>query len=175
MNVLRNISLFVLSVGSLAASWGQVPSNAELFETLREKDSVLFRAAFDTCDPDTMASLFSKDFEFYHDKGGPTTGRDTFLKPVYEQCLGKDEQWIPPSRRILLENSLKVFPLRENGELYGAIQEGQHRFEFLNKDRQYQRGDIARFIHLWVLEEGQWKIKRELSYDHRPAGSYTLE
>jgi hypothetical protein len=50
-----------------------------------------------------------------------------------------------------------------------------HRFEFLNEKKQYQKGDIARFIHLWILEDGQWKIKRELSYDHLPAGSFQIE
>lgn len=175
MNPSRSIVHIVLFVGSLASSWGQVPSDSELFETLRKKDSVLFHAAFDTCDPDTMASLFTNDFEFYHDKVGLTEGRETFLKPMYAQCADRGEQWIQPSKRILLENSLKIFPLRKDGELYGVIQEGQHRFEFLNPDKEYQMGDIARFIHLWVLEDGEWKIKRELSYDHQPAGTYSLK
>lgn len=174
MKFLKYIFLIVLAGGNLIAARGQVADTTELFEILRQKDSVLFRAAFDTCDPDTMAGLFSIDFEFYHDKGGLTEGRETFLRPMYEQCADKGESWVQPSKRILLEDSLKVFPLFRDGKLYGAIQEGRHRFEFLNQNKQYQKGDIARFIHLWVLEDGQWKIRRELSYDHLPANSYTL-
>ena len=42
-----------------------------------------------------------------------------------------------------------------------------HRFESLNSNREYEKGDIAKFTHVWILEEEQWKVKRELSYDHQ--------
>jgi hypothetical protein len=38
----------------------------------------------------------------------------------------------------------------------------------MNNQKEYQKGDIAKFIHVWVLENEEWKIKRELSYDHQP-------
>lgn len=174
MKNLKTIGFCLLASGCLFSSGIQAQEDSELFEILRKKDSVLFRAAFDTCDPVTMASLFTVDFEFYHDRVGLTKGRETFLSPMHEQCRDLDTSWVQPSRRILIENSLKVFPLKDNGQLYGAIQEGQHRFEFLNEKKEYQKGDIARFIHLWVLDEGQWKIRRELSYDHQPAESYQI-
>ncbi|GGD58488.1 nuclear transport factor 2 family protein [Muriicola marianensis] len=173
MKVFRYTILIFLTAWSYI-SQAQEPTDSDLFETLKQKDSLLFRAAFDTCDPATMASLFSEDFEFYHDKAGLTEGKQVFLSPMYTRCQEKGESWVQPSKRILIEGSLAVFPLRNNGDLYGAIQQGQHRFEFLNENREYQQGDIARFIHLWVLENGQWKIKRELSYDHQPAETYTI-
>ena len=168
--------VFSLLASGFLFPWGiRAQEDAELFEVLKKKDSLLFRAAFDTCDPETMATLFWDEFEFYHDKAGLTLGREAFLSPMYEQCSDKTSDWLQPSKRILIENSLKVFPLRDKGEIYGAIQEGQHRFEFLNEKGEYQKGDIARFIHLWVLDHGQWKIRRELSYDHQPAESYQIE
>ena len=166
--------IFVLLAGTLSTH-GQLPQDSELHLLLKEKDSVLFHAAFENCDPQTMASLFTEDFEFYHDKGGATMGRDSFLSPMYEICSQNAEDWVQPSRRILIENSLRVFPLRKDGALYGAIQEGMHRFEFLNGQQEYQQGDIARFTHLWILEDDQWKIKRELSYDHQPASNYQID
>ncbi len=175
MNRLKTVVSSLLAFGCLFSSGLWAQEDAEIYEILRKKDSVLFQAAFDDCDPETMATLFSEDFEFYHDKAGLTKGRKTFLFPMYERCRDRDTGWIQPSRRILIQNSLKVFPLRNQGELYGAIQEGRHRFEFLNEEQEYQKGDIARFIHLWMLDDGQWKIKRELSYDHQPAGSYQIE
>jgi hypothetical protein len=174
MRLYKKTLLIIPVLTVLLTGYGQPPSDDGLSEILRAKDSVLFHAAFNACDPDTMASLFTKDFEFYHDRSGVTTGRDTFLTPMYERCQDQEEEWVQPSKRILIANSLRVYPLKTNGELYGAIQEGMHRFEFLNENKLYQKGDIARFIHLWVLEEGQWKIKRELSYDHQPPGSYQL-
>ncbi|NNJ88943.1 MAG: nuclear transport factor 2 family protein [Eudoraea sp.] len=151
---------------------GQLSTDDELHLLLKEKDSVLFNAAFDTCDAETMESLFTEDFEFYHDKGGVTIGRESFLIPIRTNCSTLDPKSPQPSKRILLENSLRVYPLRKDGELYGAIQEGIHRFEFLNEKQQYQKGDIAKFTHIWMLTDGQWKIKRELSFDHQAAETY---
>lgn len=144
-------------------------SNGALFLTLKKKDSILFDAAFNRCDTRTMGNLFTEDFEFYHDKGGASYGRDNFLKPLEENCSKRNRNTPQNARRILVENSLEVFPLHKNGQLYGAIQHGIHSFEFLDKNQEYQKGDTAKFTHVWILEEGQWKIKRELSYDHRSA------
>lgn len=173
-SVLHILMAFTLQLG-MPVALAQLAQNSELYQLLKEKDSLLFHAAFNTCDPETMASLFTEDFEFYHDKGGTTLGRETFLAPMFKSCSQKTEDWKQPSKRILLENSLSVYPLRKDGILYGAIQHGMHRFEFLNENKEYQKGDIARFTHLWVLEADQWKIKRELSYDHQPASSYKIE
>ncbi len=173
----KSIVIFVcLFLPSLALTiYGQHSENTELYKILKEKDSLLFHAAFNTCDPETMASLFTEDFEFYHDKGGVTLGRDEFLAPMVENCAQQDKNALQTSRRILIENSLSVYPLRKDGMLYGAIQEGVHRFEFLNEQKQYQQGDIAKFTHLWIITEGEWKIKRELSFDHQPASTYQIE
>ncbi len=155
-------SLFLYLTGAQA----QLPRDSELFKLLREKDSILFDAAFNRCDPQTMEALFTEDFEFYHDKGGLTEGRQQFLGPVKENCAKRNAADPQPAKRILFDKSLEVFPLYKEGELYGAIQHGIHRFEFLD-GQQYQKGDIAKFTHVWVKENDIWKIKRELSYDHK--------
>ncbi len=151
----------------LAASvHGQVTKDSELYKVLKSKDSLLFDAAFNRCDVATMESLFTEDFEFYHDKGGFTDGREAFLKPTREECEKRDPEAPQYSKRILMDESLEVYPLYKKGELYGAIQHGVHRFEFLNDKNEYQKGDIAKFTHVWVLQDGEWRIKRELSYNH---------
>jgi hypothetical protein len=157
--------LFVFGFKSSA----QVSQESELFQLLKSKDSLLFNAAFDTCDPGVLAQLFTEDFEFYHDKGGVTYGREAFLAPIREDCKTRNATTPQPSRRILLEDSLKVYPLYKEGVLYGAIQEGVHRFEFLNASQEYQKGDIAKFTHLWLKIGTDWKVKRELSFDHQPS------
>ena len=145
----------------------QVEEDSELYQLLKAKDSVLFRAAFDLCDTETVAKLFTEDMEFYHDRAGATMGRNTFMERMQSNCDRRDPQSPQPAKRILIPGSLEVYPLYNKGILYGAIQHGVHRFEFLNREGVYQKGDIARFTHIWIKTEGEWKIKRELSYDHK--------
>ncbi|MFT6797625.1 MAG: hypothetical protein ACJART_002778 [Maribacter sp.] len=163
------LKIIVYSIVALFASlaFGQVEANSELHLLLAQKDSLLFNAAFNTCNTNVLEEIFTEDFEFYHDKGGLTEGRDAFLNPMKENCAQRITTEMQPSKRILIANSLAVYPLYENGELYGAIQHGIHRFESLDKDNSYQRGDIAKFTHVWVKENLVWKVKRELSYDHQ--------
>jgi ketosteroid isomerase-like protein len=159
------IALLFLTVA--IASNAQVVSDSELYQVLAKNDSILFNAAFNTCDTSVLEDIFTEDFEFYHDKGGLTEGRDSFLNPMKANCANWDSNGLQPSKRILISGSLEVYPLYKNGELYGAIQHGIHSFEFLNEKKEYQKGDIAKFTHVWVKEDGKWKVKRELSYDHQ--------
>jgi ketosteroid isomerase-like protein len=163
------LSLLVLNLGFLFQTNAQNPSESELYALLKSKDSLLFDAAFNKCDIETMQELFTEDFEFYHDKGGATLGREAFLAPVRKGCADRVSGQPQPAKRILLDDSLKVYPLYNQGTLYGAIQEGVHRFEFLNERQQYQKGDIAKFTHIWIKTGDSWKIKRELSFDHQPS------
>jgi len=49
--------------------------------------------------------------------------------------------------------------------LSGAIQEGIHRFP--NSDSENtENSSIAQFIHLWLIENEEWKISRVFSFDH---------
>ncbi len=165
--LIRHLILLIAMIFAFFFGKAQVSEQSELYQLLKQKDSILFDAAFNRCDTATVESLFTQDFEFYHDKGGATFGREDFMTPMKERCPDWDPAELQPSKRILIENSLEVYPLYRNGQLYGAIQHGIHRFESLNNKNQYQRGDTAKFTHLWVLEGENWKIKRELSYDHQ--------
>ena len=164
--LIRHLVFLIVLLCSFLFSRAQEHQQSTLHVLLQQKDSLLFDAAFNQCDTDTMETLFTEDFEFYHDKVGATFGREAFLAPTRERCASLDPDAPQPAKRILSEGSLKVYPLYKNGELYGAIQHGIHSFQFLNQDQEYQQGDTAKFTHIWVLEEDHWKIKRELSYDH---------
>lgn len=165
--LIRHLVFLIVLLCSFLFSRAQEVEQSTLHEILQQKDSLLFDAAFNQCDTDTMEALFTEDFEFYHDKGGATFGREAFLTPARERCAGQDPNAPQPSKRLLTDGSLEVYPLYHNGELYGAIQHGIHSFQFLNQDNEYQQGETAKFTHVWVLDDGHWKIKRELSYDHR--------
>lgn len=166
MEVYKKI-IALLFLTAAFASNAQVATDSELYKVLAKKDSILFNAAFNTCDIGTLEEIFTKDFEFYHDKGGATEGRDSFLDPMKVNCANRGSKALQPSKRILVPGSLEVYPLYKNGELYGAIQHGVHSFEFLNDKKEYQKGDVAKFTHVWIKEDGRWKVKRELSYDHQ--------
>ena len=69
--------------------------------------------------------------------------------------------------RKLVDGSLDVFPLYNEGILYGAIQNGVHEFYIKEPDKELYKTNIAPFTSLWIIEENQWKLKRVLSYDHQ--------
>lgn len=141
----------------------QVEESSELFITLAEKDSLLFEQGFNECILNTTEQLISEDLEFYHDVSG-VQDKEDFFKAIRENiCSGAPQKPI----RKLVEGSLEVFPLRNEGEIYGAIQKGVHEFYMKEPGKELYQTGIANFTHLWVLEESSWKLKTVLSYDHQ--------
>lgn len=160
--------LLAILVGIIADALAQVSEDSELFVQLKQNDSLVFDAAFNRCDTDTLKELFTSDLEFYHDKGGVTDGLGSFISGLEQNCAGREPGTPQPSKRILLPETLEVYPMYRGETLYAALQQGVHRFEYLENDT-YKKGDVAKFTHLWVLEDDHWKIKRVLSYDHQPS------
>ncbi|MEA1940643.1 MAG: DUF4440 domain-containing protein [Pseudomonadota bacterium] len=129
-------------------------------------DRRLFHVGFNACDLEETAGLVTEDLEFYHDQGGVTHGRAAFLQTVEQNICSREE----PLRRDLVAGSMRIEPLRSDGELYGAIQFGVHTFTILHADGSETLTGEADFAHLWLLgEDGEWALSRVLSYAHRPA------
>ncbi|MFM2267461.1 MAG: hypothetical protein RL757_902 [Bacteroidota bacterium] len=143
----------------------QVSDTSKLFIALKNCDSLLFSVGFNQCDMRQFDKLMTKNLEFYHDKGGITNGKKAFIKTFEKNICGARPNYI--ARRELVRGSLQVFPLFKNGVLYGAIQMGQHRFYEKNPTNVERFTSIARFTHLWLLENGEWRVARLLSYDHQ--------
>jgi CubicO group peptidase (beta-lactamase class C family) len=61
---------------------------------------------------------------------------------------------------------LEVFPLYNDGNLYGAIQKGIHHFYLRESGKEDIWTSTAKFTHIWVLESKTWKLSEVLSYDH---------
>ena len=144
---------------------GQVSENSELFKTLKSKDSLLFERSFNKCETKWLQTLVDEDFEFYHDQSGITNSKDAFINIMNNGICNPNNE--TKSRRVLVPGSLKVYPLMNNGKLYGAIQMGTHRFFERYKTQPETAGSIAQFSHLWILKENTWYVKRVLSYDHK--------
>lgn len=145
-------------------AFAQVPKDSELFRALKKNDSLLFDAGFNNCKISAFEHLVSQDLEFYHDQGGLTTNKEDFLTNVRNNiCSSPDKK---PIRKLDAE-SLQVFPLYSNGKLYGALQKGRHDFFIKEPGKELYQTSTALFTHVWLLENGEWILKRVLSYDHQ--------
>jgi hypothetical protein len=131
---------------------GQTPPD-ELFRIVASLDGAVFDA-FNRCDLEKFGTYFVDDLEFYHDQGGVTLGRQKLTEDVRNNICGK-------VRRELVAGTLQVYPMHG----YGAIEMGVHRFHHPKAEDTEPVGE-AKFVHLWRLKDGAWKITRVLSYDH---------
>lgn len=153
--------LFLLAFS--ANAFGQAEKSSEIFKIIKEKDSLLFNVGFNTCDIVQFENLVSNKFEFYHDQAGITSSREAFISAVKN---GLCKLTYKP-RRELVENSMEVYALEENGILYGAIQNGVHNFYAKEDIKSEYLTSIAKFTHIWILENGDWKLAKGLSFDHK--------
>lgn len=146
----------------MGAAQAQIATDSELYQTLKAKDSVLFEEVFNKCHFNLLHDLIDPNLEFFHDQGG-LQNYDQFVKAVKENICSNPE--VKPIRK-LVEGSLSVFPLYDEGKLYGAIQMGVHDFYLQRPEMPLQFTSEAKFIHTWLLEEGTWKLYTVLSFDH---------
>lgn len=132
-----------------------------IFDLLKSKDSLLFKRGFDHCDTSQLRILLSDDLEFYHDQSGITDSKEDFIVGISGLC----HLSYKPTRK-LLEASLEVHLLKNNGKIYGALQKGIHEFYGEEAGKAKYLTSTAKFTHVWIIEGGDWKLKRVLSYDH---------
>ncbi|HEX7046234.1 MAG TPA: nuclear transport factor 2 family protein [Gammaproteobacteria bacterium] len=144
-------ALFAPASTTLAADDTASEKSGALYEQLVRMDQRLFEAAFVECDADAFRALFTDDAEFYHDLAGPTFGEDVW---TLKNCPADNGV-----RRVLVPESLEVYPIMG----YGAIQMGKHWFV----EEGAATSTLAKFVHLWRKEKGEWRLARVLSFDHQ--------
>ncbi len=145
----------IFSVGTINAQNNekQVSSSSDLFNEINKQDSLLF-AAFNTRDIKTFKSYFSKDLEFFHDKGG-LTNYDYTVNFLSETTKKESDL-----RRDLVKGTLEVYPIPG----YGAIEIGSHRFCH-DENGKLDCGTF-KFVQVWQKKDDQWKVTRVISYAH---------
>jgi len=158
----RQIFLFFLVISSLT-TFGQVEKSSELYKSIEIKDSLLFNVGFNNCDIKQFEILVSENFEFYHDQSGITNSKAEFISGIQN---GLCKLTYKP-KRILANNKMEVYPLEKNGVLYGAIQTGNHNFYAVEESKAEYLTSVAKFTHVWILENGDFKLSKGLSYDHK--------
>ncbi len=164
-SIMNKASFLILTLFLLFCTsplWGQVSESSDLYQAILKADSLLFNVGFNTCDISQFEHLISEDFEFYHDQAGITDSKVAFITSIKDGLCALP--YTP--RRELDAESVQVYPLKENGLLYGAIQSGTHSFYAREAEIPEYRTSIAQFTHVWMLEDGEWKLARGLSYDH---------
>lgn len=155
------------TVGSTVnqSSINKTMNNSALFLTIKSMDSLFFNIAYNQCDTAMGRNLISRNFEFYHDKGGVLL--DT-VNELASEVMIDDLAWICIGTfRKLVDNNMEVYPLYENEKLYGVIQTGDHQFFNVENNTPTDLTANAKFIHLWILENNNWKLRRVFSYDHQ--------
>ncbi len=158
------LSILILMI-SINRANGQVAKNSEIFLTLKKQDSIFFERSFNLCDLEYLNKAVHKDLIFYHDQSG-IQNRDIFLANTKKYICGDTIK--KPIRKVV-EESLEVFPMYDNGVLYGAIQSGIHDFYIREKNKANVHTSRAKFTHLYLLENGNWLLKEVLSFDHNQA------
>lgn len=156
-----NISIFILFLffGNVQA---QIEKNSPLFLELKKEDSIFFERGFNGCDMAFLEKKVDDNLKFYHDKGG-FQDKKLFLQRTKENICSNPKQ--KPIRKVI-ESSLEVFPLYNNGVLYGVIQTGEHQFFIREKNREDVLGGQAKFTSVWTKNDGNWIMSDVLSYDH---------
>lgn len=136
---------------------------AGLAASLQAMDEQMFEQGFNRCNIPAMAGVLHPELEFFHDIGG-TSRHDDFLQSFSTGLCGRADY---QSTRKLIPGSMQVYPLKNKGQLYGAVQMGEHEFFETTAGQAPRYGSRARFVHTWLLVEGRWKLYRVLSFDHR--------
>lgn len=132
----------------------QLPASDPLYQTISALDTAIFDA-YNHCDLAKMGSMVSDDLEFYHDQTGLSVGKQSLLDGVKNNICGKVQ-------RELIADSLEVYPLKG----YGAVEIGVHRFTHPGDPNNVGE---AKFVQLWQLKDGTWKLARVISFDHNAA------
>lgn len=154
-----SIFFLFLFLGNLQA---QIDEKSPLFLELKKQDSLFFERGFNNCDIAYLEKTMDENLKFYHDNGG-FQDKKLFMERTRQNICGNPNQ--KPIRKVI-ENSLEVFPLYNNGELYGAIQTGEHQFFIREKGKEDVLGGQAKFTSVWIKKDGNWMMSDVLSYNH---------
>lgn len=143
----------------------QTEKTDPLYKTIISKDSLFFSAGYNTCNIGKMESMLSDGFEFYHDKGGFEDKKKFIIDFKNGLCKSPETYQL---KRVLVDKSTEIYPMYKEGKIYAAIQNGDHLFYEKIGDQAEKLVGEAKFTHLWILENAEWKLKNSLSFDHHP-------
>ena len=153
--------LFVLITACSVKALAQTEQQ-KLTATILHLDSAFWNA-YNNCDTARFKDFVTDDVEFYHDKGGITLGAKALIESLNKNICGNVNSRL---RREAVAGTVKVYPMQNGDEIYGAIISGEHLFYMTEKGKPEYQSGVANFTQLWQLKNGIWKMSRILSYNH---------
>lgn len=151
VNVIMLFILF-LSREAVAQIKSEDPKMDLLKTEILKMDSLLFDVAFNQCDAAQFKKIIADDVEFYDDRFGLNVSKENEIKSLNAKC-------VRPEKLTRKLNSCTIDKLGD----FGAVQIGEHTFYIDGKPE-----GTGKFIHIWERKDKDWKLKRIVSYEHRP-------
>lgn len=148
------IVLFVLFLSRQAVAQTNTEDlKMDLLKTeIIKMDSLLFDVAFNQCDAALFKKIIADDVEFYDDRFGLNVSKENEIKSLNAKC----------NRPEKLTRKLNSCTIDKLGD-FGAVQIGEHTFYIDGKPE-----GTGKFIHIWERKDKDWKLKRIVSYEHKP-------
>lgn len=134
----------------------------KLTATILHLDSAFWNA-YNNCDTAQFKNFLTDDVELYHDKGGITMGAKSLIESLNRNICGNVNSRL---RREAVAGTVKVYPMQNGDEIYGAVISGEHLFYITEKGKPEFHSGVANFTQLWQLKDNTWKMTRILSYNH---------
>ena len=130
------------------------PADKSLYDTIIKQDSILF-VAFNSRNITALKSYFTDKLEVYQDN----TGLRNYDETV-QAFTGLFKMDYVLTRKPIIE-SIEVYPIKN----YGAIETGQHTFCHIENGK--LECATFKFVHIWENKDGQWKVAKIITYDHK--------
>jgi Domain of unknown function (DUF4440) len=160
------IPLILLMMVEPASSPVTVPQrsvDAATEATVRDADSKLFTAAFQTCDMAALGPMIVDDLEFFHDKTGLSAKSGAeLIAQLSRRCDGWRANNSPTVIRRAYAGRDSVHPI----DGYGMLHQGEHGFYIVAPDGQQHLVETGRFAHIWRQTDTGLKLARVISFDH---------
>lgn len=141
----------------------QENSDSPLYQKALELDRIIFDLGFNQCDLTPTENLLAEDVAFYHDVAG-SQNKAQFMTAIRENICGPT---IKKPIRKLAPETLEVYPMKNNGIVYGMIAKGEHDFYIKEPNKALYQTGKALFTILWIKENNTWKAKTIYSYHHQ--------
>ncbi|MEO6221447.1 MAG: nuclear transport factor 2 family protein [Ginsengibacter sp.] len=154
--------LFTIVFAACSAHVFAQTEQQKLTATILHLDSAFWNT-YNSCDTAHFKDFVTDDVEFYQDKGGITNGAKSLIESLNKNICGNANSRL---RREAVAGTVKVYPMQNGAEIYGAVISGEHKFYITQNGKPEFQSGVANFTQLWQLKNGVWKMTRILSYNH---------
>ncbi len=124
-----HLALFTILLAVCSAHAFAQTEKQKLTATILHLDSAFWNA-YNHCDTSHFKDFVTDDVEFYHDKGGITSGAAALIESLDKNICGNANSRL---RREAVAGTVKVYPMQNGDEIYGAIISGEHEFYITEK------------------------------------------